>query len=94
MPSIPRQHHAKVRHGDAVAVDMVVVQLFFRAIYWGQMDDELVAEEVEIDPLCAAAPLGTAKHGAIKMAGFCQIGNRDGEVKWLQGLGVVLWFRL
>ena len=45
------------------------------------MGDDLVAEEVEVDPVVSAAALGTAQDGAIEMAGGGEIVNREGDVE-------------
>ena len=46
-----------------------------------QMRDDLVAVEIEIDPLLAAASLGAAEQTAIKPPGRSQIMDRKGEMK-------------
>lgn len=45
------------------------------------MGHDLVAEKAEINPLLRTAPLGTAKHSPIKMAGSYEIVYREGDVK-------------
>ncbi len=45
------------------------------------MGDDLVAIEVEVDPFAGAAPLGTAKHGAVEMARGVKVADREGEMK-------------
>ena len=48
-----------MRDGNVVAVDGIVVGLV--AVGGGlQVGDDLVAEEIEVDPLCGAAAFGAA----------------------------------
>ena len=48
------------------------------------MRDELVAVEVEIDPVVGASPLWTAHHAAIEGTRRSKVIDRKGEVKeWL-----------
>jgi hypothetical protein len=43
--------------------------------------DDLVAEEVEVDPVVGAAALGTAQDGAVEVAGGGEIVNGKGDVE-------------
>jgi hypothetical protein len=45
------------------------------------MGDDLVAEEIEVDPLSRAAPLRQPKHGAIEMARRAEIIDWKGKMK-------------
>ena len=79
MELVPLQHHAKVRHRHVVAVHRirVVGAGFGRA----QMGNDLVAEEVEVDPFAAAAAFRAAEHAAVKRARTRQVVDREGKVK-------------
>ena len=48
------------------------------------MGDDLVAEQVEVDPAVGTAPLGAAEHAAIKGSGGAKIVDGKGEVEWAQ----------
>jgi hypothetical protein len=54
LPGLHRKHDAEVRNGNVVAVDGVVMG-FAVGGDWLQMRDDLVAEEIEVDPLSGAA---------------------------------------
>ncbi len=45
------------------------------------MRDDLVAEEIEIDPLLGAASLGTSENRTVKVPGGSEIIDRESEVK-------------
>ena len=45
------------------------------------MGDDLVAEEVEVNPVIGAAALGAAQDGAVKVAGGRKVVNREGDVE-------------
>ena len=49
-----------------------------------EMGDDLVAEEIEIDPAFGMAPLRAAEHAAVESAGRLQIVDREGEVEGRQ----------
>src|SRR5262245_10979506 len=57
-PGLPRQHDAEMRHGYILAVDFVEVQRASRGI---EVRDELMTEEIEVDPLPRAASLRAAE---------------------------------
>ena len=81
LPGAPLQHHAKVRHRYVSIVDLIVMRaLWFSRI---QMRDELVTEEVEIDPLGGAAAFGATQQFAIESARGGQVVNRYRKVKRL-----------
>ncbi len=46
-----------------------------------QMQGDLVAKEVEIDPGVGAATLATAEHAAVETAGLVEIGHVVGKMK-------------
>ena len=47
-----------------------------------EMGDDLVAEEIEIDPFVRAAPLRAAEQPAVKGARRGEIVDREGEMEW------------
>ena len=46
-----------------------------------EMGDDLMAEEIEVDPVIGMAPLRTAERAAVKGAGRVEIVDRKGEVE-------------
>ncbi len=58
-----------------------------------EMRDDLMPEQVEVDPVIARPPLGTAQHLAIEMAGGGQVVDRKGKVERTQGHGRKLGWR-
>ncbi len=46
-----------------------------------EVGDDLVAEEVEVDPLLAAAPFGAADHARPEDARGVEVVDREGEVE-------------
>jgi len=75
VPVVHRKHDAEVAHRHVVAVhgvDRAVARFLGR-----EMRDELMAEEVEVDPLGRAAPFGAAKQAAIERASVVE--TRDGK---------------
>src|SRR5262245_7003012 len=61
-PRVPFEDHAEVRHGHVLTVDFVEVQRMLRRI---EVRDELMAEEIEIDPLGRAATFRTTEHTTV-----------------------------
>ncbi len=51
-----------------------------------QMQAELMAEKVEIDPCISRAPFGGTKGAGLEFSGFIQIGNVERE---MEGMGHV-----
>ena len=49
-----------------------------------EMRDELMAEEIEVDPLVRAATFGATEHATVEIARGLQIVDRDCEVKRLE----------
>jgi hypothetical protein len=47
--------------------------------------NDLMAKQVEIDPVIAAPSLFTTQHAAIKSAGGVKVMDRKGEMKWAHG---------
>ena len=81
VPFVPFQYDAIVGDGDVVAVDRIGVEpfFFFRAGF--QVDDELVAVEIEVHPGIGASAFFAAQHVAIEFSGLLQIIDGDGDVK-------------
>ncbi len=50
-----------------------------------EMQRELMAEKVEIDPCICAAPFGAAQKIAVKGARFGKVGDVIGKVKYRHG---------
>ena len=61
--SLHREHDTAVGHGHAVAIDCVVnladLAVFAKRLV--QVHDELVPEQIEVDPVIAAAPFGATE---------------------------------
>lgn len=81
MPVIPVQHHSIMRDGYIVTVDGVMVQIAGVCGFGFQVDNELVAEEIKIDPLVGAPAFFTAEYIAIECAGFNEVIDGNGDVK-------------
>jgi len=82
-PVFHGQHDAEVRDGDIVAVDGVVVG--FPVGGGGlEMRDDLMAEEIEVDPLRGAASFRAAEDGSVEGAGCIEVVDGEGDVKWGQ----------
>ena len=47
-----------------------------------QVGDDLVAEEIEVDPPLVAATFGTSQDPAIEGAGGLEVVHGKGEMKW------------
>lgn len=62
-----------MRHRHVVAVHRVAVRGFLMRHFRCLVDHQLVAEEIEIHPVVAAAAFGTAEHLAIEMPGGSQV---------------------
>jgi hypothetical protein len=67
-----------------MAIDPIPDHVLTRRRGRRQMCDDLVTEQVEIDPVAAAAPFGTPEYLTIKMAGFAQVIDGKGNVKGCQ----------
>jgi hypothetical protein len=78
MEVVPVEHDAEVRHRDVVTVDRVVMVGRTRR---GEVSDDLMAEQVEVDPLVARATFGAAEQFAIEPARGGEVVDREGEVE-------------
>jgi len=69
-----------------VAIDRIMV-LDRRAGAGLVVGDDLMAEEIEVDPLGGAAALRTAKSLAVEGAGGGEVVDGEGDVEWCEGQG-------
>lgn len=74
----------EVGNGDGVAVDRVAMAWnpAIRAEVGIQMSDQLVTEHVKVDPGDVAAPFGKPQFFSVEFAGFIDVANLNGEMKW------------
>lgn len=77
---LPRKHDPEMRHRHVVSIDRVVVH---RSLFGREMTNNLVTEEVEIDPLAAGSSFGASKLQSVEGSGRVEIGNRKRKVKRL-----------
>jgi len=69
-----------------MAIDRVMV-LDRRAGAGLVVGDDLMAEEIEVDPLGGAAALRAAKSLAVEGAGGGEVVDGEGDVEWSEGQG-------
>lgn len=83
LPAVHSKDDAEMRDGDAVTIDGIHVSrdAALRADVRVQMTDDLVAEEVEIDPGLVTATFTAAKQSTIKGSGFSDITDLKREMK-------------
>ena len=76
-----------MRHGDVMTVDRVGGRDRLRGGV--KVRDDLMAEQVEVDPLRRRAPLGAAEQRALNAARGGKVVDREGEMEgaW-HGLGL------
>lgn len=72
------QHHAHMRHQYEVVADLAGPRDFEGL---AQMQRQLMAKEIEIDPGIRAAPFLATKHVAVEPAGLIEIGDVKGEME-------------
>lgn len=68
-------------NGDVVAVDGVGVGLGSGGVGGLVVRDDLVAEEVEVDPGVGAAAFGAAEDGAVEVAGGGEVVDGESDVE-------------
>ena len=86
LPFVHRQHHAEVAHRHLVAVDRVGRG---RArLVGGEMRDDLVAVEVEVDPLGRTAPFRASEQAAVESPRSREIVDGKRQVKRVDGHSV------
>jgi 4-hydroxy-4-methyl-2-oxoglutarate aldolase len=79
------QNHAEVRNWHIMAIDGIAgVRLGRGSIRMLDVSDNLVTEQVEVDPLCCTPALRTAKNSSVKVSGSIQIVYWKCDVKWRQ----------
>ncbi len=82
LPVRHREHHPEMRHGHVMAVDRVRDGVGVRCVHAGlQVGDDLVAEQVEVDPFRRAAPLRAAEQPAIEAPRRGEIVDGKGDVE-------------
>src|SRR5687767_7574072 len=78
MPLGPIKHDAEVRHRHIFSIDFVEVhQLSARS----KMRDELMPEEIEVDPFLRATPFGTGEAASIEAPRGAQVVNGYRQMK-------------
>src|SRR5882757_7499999 len=80
LPVLHGKHDAEVGDGDIVSVDRIVVGLAVGGRRL-QMRDDLMAEEIEVDPLRGAAALRATQGGSVKSASGVEVVDREGNMK-------------
>ncbi|MNV85709.1 hypothetical protein D3C71_1796840 [compost metagenome] len=93
-PLVPLQNHAKVRGWHIVAIYRVAKRMFLVGHLGMFVDDQLMAIEVEVDPLGCGTSFFKVEHLAVELASRGNIVNRNGEMergqahqKLLEGYG-------
>ena len=82
LPSLHAKDQSEVRDRHAVTVNRVGGGI--AAHIGGEVGNNLMAVEVEIDPFLAAAPLFAAHHAAVKRTRCGKVMDGKGEVEWRQ----------
>src|SRR5690606_20922642 len=85
LPVLEREDDAEVRDGDVAAVDRIVRG--GGGCVGCEVGDDLVAVEIEVDPLVRTAPFAAANHPAPKFAGGGKVVDGKGEVERAKGHG-------
>jgi len=78
MPRVPIEHDAEVRHGYVFSIDWVEMQRLSASL---EMRDELMPEEIEIDPLFRTTPFRTCEASSIEAARGAQVVNGYRQMK-------------
>ncbi|SBV34318.1 protein of unknown function [uncultured Sphingopyxis sp.] len=79
LPFGGRQHDAEMRHGHVMPVDRIMRRPAARRI--DAVRDDLVAVEIEVDPVGGAASFGTAENRSVEMARGIEVIDGKGDVK-------------
>ena len=89
MERLHLQHHTAMRHRHAVPVHMIVVlpDLAVLAERRVQVTHELVAEQIEVDPLRVAAAFGAPERVLVEAPRFGDVAHLHGDVERGQGQG-------
>ncbi len=80
MPGVWRQEHAEVGNRDIVAVDRVRQPHRVR-VRRVQMGNQLVAVEIEVDPVVRGSTLGATEQTAVEGSRCVEVVDGDGEVE-------------
>jgi hypothetical protein len=83
VPCVHGKDDSEVGDRDVVAIDGIVVGVGFCGGL--QVGDDLVAEEIEVDPLGGAAAFGTAQSCSVEGAGGFEVVDGKGNVKGSEG---------
>ena len=78
-----REDYAEMRHRHPVAINRIGASIGARAIT-NTVRDNLMPEEIEIDPVIRTPPFRAAHNAAPKCARLSQIAHRKGEVERAQ----------
>ena len=78
LPGGQLEHDAEVRHRHHHVADAAGAR---GGEGLAEVQRDLVAEEVEVDPGVGAAAFGAAEHAAIEAAGFVEVADVEGEVE-------------
>jgi hypothetical protein len=73
------QHDTKVADWNGVPVHCT--GLVMTGLGGGEMGDDLVTIEVEVHPVTGGTPLRAAQQVSVEVTGFCQRGDREGEME-------------
>ncbi len=86
------EDYAEVGDGDIVVVDGVAVGGVAVAGCGGGLEvrDDLVAVEIEVDPVVGAAAFGAGEDGAVEVARGVEVVDWKGDVKGLDGHGSMI----
>src|SRR5699024_8441756 len=85
VPVVPIENEAEVGYRDLVAVDRVGQCV--TGFAFAQMRGDLVAVEIEIDPVVAFAAFVATERVAVKMPGGFEVADRKGKMKGAVGHG-------
>ena len=85
-PLLLREYDTEVRNRNVVAVDRVAVARSPVAPCRVRLvvRDDLMSEEIEVDPMLRAAPLGAPENGAVEVARSLDVVHGKGDVKRAQ----------
>ena len=70
VPFVPVEDDAIMWYGYVVTINRIGVEAFFLDLSWFQMNDELVAIEIEINPLIGAASFFATEDVPVKSSCF------------------------
>jgi hypothetical protein len=70
VPFVPVEDYAIVWYGDIVTINRIGVETFFFGGPWFQVNNELVAIEIEINPLIGATSFFAAEDVPVKSSCF------------------------